>query len=122
MTDVSSELPVLPDEMVSRLTQVAGPDSIIVDRAGINEFKDKYWFAGDETYAASAVVQPASADQVQEIVQIANEFAVPVWPHRSCSPSARTKISARPSTCCGSSGSPGTWRACRRSTRPCVPP
>ena len=81
MTDVTTELPVLSDEVVSRLTEVVGAGSIIVDRAGINEFKDKYWFAGDETYAASAVVQPDSAEQVQEIVAIANEFGVPVWPH-----------------------------------------
>jgi 4-cresol dehydrogenase (hydroxylating) len=81
MTDVSTELPVLSDEVVSRLTQVVGAGSVIVDRVGINEFKDKYWFAGDETYAASAVVQPASTGQVQEIVRIAGEFGVPVWPH-----------------------------------------
>jgi 4-cresol dehydrogenase (hydroxylating) len=81
MTDVTTELPVLPDEVVSRLTEVVGAGSIIIDRAGINEFKDKYWFAGDETYAASAVVQPDSAEQVQQIMRIANEFGIPVWPH-----------------------------------------
>jgi len=81
MTDVTTELPVLSEEVVRRLTEVVGAGSVIVDRAGINEFKDKYWFAGDETYAASAVVQPDSAEQVQQIVAIANEFGVPVWPH-----------------------------------------
>ena len=81
MTDVAAELPVLPDAMVQRLIDVVGADSVIIDRPTINEFKDKYWFAGDETYAASAVVQPVSVEQIQEIVRIANEFGIPVWPH-----------------------------------------
>jgi 4-cresol dehydrogenase (hydroxylating) flavoprotein subunit len=81
MTDVAAELPVLPDAMVQRLIDVVGVDSVIIDRPTINEFKDKYWFPGDETYAASAVVQPVSVEQIQEIVRIANEFGIPVWPH-----------------------------------------
>jgi 4-cresol dehydrogenase (hydroxylating) len=67
--------------MVQRLTDVVGTDSIMIDRDAINEFKDKYWIPGDETYAASAVVQPVSTAQVQEIVKVANEFGIPVWPH-----------------------------------------
>lgn len=34
----------------------------------------------DEDYAMSAVLQPTSTEQVQEIVRICNEFRVPVWP------------------------------------------
>ena len=64
MTDVAAELPVLPDAMVQRLIDVVGVDSVIIDRPTINEFKDKYWFPGDETYAASAVVQPVSVEQI----------------------------------------------------------
>ncbi|GAB3618387.1 FAD-binding oxidoreductase [Okibacterium endophyticum] len=71
----------LPDDLIERLTAVVGQPGIETERARIDEFKDPFWIAGDDTYAASAVVQPTSTEQVQEIMRIANEFLVPVWPH-----------------------------------------
>ena len=75
------DLPTVPDAAVRRLRAIVGDDGVIVDRAGIDEFRDPYWIPGDDTYAASAVVQPTSTEQVQEIMRVANEFGVPVWPH-----------------------------------------
>ncbi|GAA4543995.1 FAD-binding oxidoreductase [Pseudonocardia xishanensis] len=72
---------VLPADLVAGLTEIVGPAGIELDRTGIDEFKDPYWIPGDETYAASAVVQPTDTEQVQRIMRLANEAGVPVWPH-----------------------------------------
>ncbi|MCX6501465.1 MAG: FAD-binding oxidoreductase [Microbacterium sp.] len=83
MTDAQTTLglPAIPDELVAALIDVVGRDGVHVDRARIDEFKDAYWIPGDETYAASAVVQPTTVEQVQDIVRLANRFEVPLWPH-----------------------------------------
>jgi len=71
----------LPPEFVARLTAVVGEDGIELERQAVDEFKDPYWIPGDETFAASAVVQPTSTEQVQAIMRLANEYGIPVWPH-----------------------------------------
>ncbi|WP_416979630.1 FAD-binding oxidoreductase [Streptomyces sp. T028] len=81
MTDATTHLPTLPDELVRELAAVVGDDSLHVERTKVDEFKDAYWIPGDETYAASAVVQPTSTAQVREIVRLAGRYGVPVWPH-----------------------------------------
>jgi 4-cresol dehydrogenase (hydroxylating) flavoprotein subunit len=75
------DLPTLSDAAVDALREAVGDDGVIIDRAGIDEFRDPYWVPGDDTYAASAVVQPTSTEQVQAIMRVANRFGVPVWPH-----------------------------------------
>ncbi|MCU1480999.1 MAG: hypothetical protein JWQ19_1785 [Subtercola sp.] len=81
MTIESPALPTLTDEVVELLAAVVGHDAVIVERSGVDEYKDPYWVPGDETYAAAAVVKPTSTEQVQEIMKIANRFEIPVWPH-----------------------------------------
>ncbi len=81
MREITVDLPTLSDEMVRRLVAVVGEDSVHVERPKVDEFKDEYWIPGDETYAAAAVVQPQSTEQVQEIVRIANRYEIPIWPH-----------------------------------------
>jgi 4-cresol dehydrogenase (hydroxylating) flavoprotein subunit len=43
------------------------------------EFRDPFWFRDWPQYDASAVVQPATQEEVQAIVRIANEQGVPLW-------------------------------------------
>ncbi|WP_426516811.1 FAD-binding oxidoreductase [Diaminobutyricibacter sp. McL0618] len=83
MTDTTVVDPALTlsESLIAQLTELLGPDGIEVDRPKVDEFKDPYWVPDDDTYAASAVVQPTSTEQVQEIMRLANEFLVPVWPH-----------------------------------------
>ncbi|MFJ8112025.1 FAD-binding oxidoreductase [Streptomyces sp. NPDC096132] len=81
MTDATLHLPTLPDELVRELVAVVGDDSLHIERTKVDEFKDSYWIPGDETYAASAVVQPVSTEQVREIVRLAGRHGIPVWPH-----------------------------------------
>jgi 4-cresol dehydrogenase (hydroxylating) flavoprotein subunit len=75
------ERPALPDAAVARLRAIVGEDAVIVDPAGVDEFRDPYWIPGDLTFAASAVVQPETVEHVREIMRVANELDVPVWPH-----------------------------------------
>jgi 4-cresol dehydrogenase (hydroxylating) len=73
--------PVISDDLVRELRDVVGDGALHVERAKVDEFKDAYWIPGDETYAASAVVQPASTEEVQAIMRIVNRHGVPLWPH-----------------------------------------
>lgn len=81
MNEITVDLPTIPEQMIDELAAVVGEDSIHIEREKVDEFKDPYGFPGDQTYAASAVVQPTSTEQVQEIMRIANRFEIPVWPH-----------------------------------------
>jgi 4-cresol dehydrogenase (hydroxylating) len=81
MHSIESLTTTLPEPAVERLREILGEDGVIVDRGGVDEFRDPYWVPGDETFAASAVVQPTTTEQVQAIMRVANEFDVPVWPH-----------------------------------------
>ena len=88
---VNSELPVPPtaadplpsisDELALKLTRVVGDEWVRVERSQIDQFKDPFWIPGDQTFAASAVVQPESVEQVQQILRLANKFGVPVAAH-----------------------------------------
>ena len=62
---------VLPTDLTAQALDAALDD--------IREFRDPYWFAGWDDYEASAVVQPASVDELQAIVRAANDHGVPLW-------------------------------------------
>ncbi|THG30095.1 FAD-binding oxidoreductase [Naasia lichenicola] len=79
--DVAVDLPGLTDRVLAQLQAAVGVEAVHVERTKVDEFKDDYWIPGDETYAAAAVVQPTSTEQVREIVRIANEHGIPLWPH-----------------------------------------
>ncbi|MGD9606756.1 MAG: FAD-binding oxidoreductase [Leucobacter sp.] len=81
MTQTAEALPQLPAGAEEKLRALLGDDRLVVDRPTVDEYKDPYWIPGDETYAASAVVLPSSTEEVQEIIRIAGEFDLPVWPH-----------------------------------------
>jgi 4-cresol dehydrogenase (hydroxylating) flavoprotein subunit len=74
-------LPTIPAGMLAELASLVGEEWVRTDRAAVDEFKDPFWIPGDETFAASAVVQPGSVPQVQEVMRIANRWGVPVSPH-----------------------------------------
>jgi len=74
-------LPAIPETVRRELAAVVGDEWVHIERSKVDEFKDAYWIPGDETYAASAVVQPEGTEQVREIMRIANRADIPVWPH-----------------------------------------
>jgi 4-cresol dehydrogenase (hydroxylating) flavoprotein subunit len=69
----------LSDEAVGRLEAALGADAVLTTPAQLAEFGDPFWIPGDDTYAASAVVMPSSVEEVQAVVAIANELALPLW-------------------------------------------
>jgi 4-cresol dehydrogenase (hydroxylating) len=77
----TSERPTLPDDAIEKLRAVVGDGWVVTDPVGVDEFRDPYWVPGDSTFAASAVVQPASVEELRDVLRVANEIDVPVWPH-----------------------------------------
>jgi 4-cresol dehydrogenase (hydroxylating) len=56
-----------------------GADGVLTADEELAEFRDPYWFPGWDDYEASAVVQPRSVEEIQEILRVANEHGVPLW-------------------------------------------
>jgi 4-cresol dehydrogenase (hydroxylating) len=71
--------PVLPDGLVARLRAALGAEWVWTEAEDMAEYRDPFWVPGDDTYAGAAVVAPASTEEVQAVVRIANEFGVPLW-------------------------------------------
>jgi 4-cresol dehydrogenase (hydroxylating) len=67
---------------LDRFAAVVGPEWLFSSEDDMDTYRDSYspfWGAEDERLAAAAVA-PANVDEVQEIVRIANEFKVPIYP------------------------------------------
>ncbi|TWH72723.1 FAD-binding oxidoreductase [Modestobacter roseus] len=76
-----ARIPTIPELVARELAEIVGEEWVRVERASVDEFKDPFWIPGDETYAASAVVQPGTVEEVQEVLRLANRHGVPVSPH-----------------------------------------
>ena len=76
-----AERPQLSAELIERLVAALDADRVVTDAAAVDEHKDPYYIPGDDSFLASAVVFPTCAEDVQEIIKLASEFEVPVWPH-----------------------------------------
>ena len=57
---------------------VVGTDHVLVGEDAA-EFRDPFWYRDWTQYNASAVVQPATLEEVQAIVRLADEQGVPLW-------------------------------------------
>ena len=78
MTALDPAVGSLPTELVSRLQELLGTEAVLLEDEQVQEFQDPYWIPGDSTYRGSAVVLPASTEQVQAVVRLANEYDVPL--------------------------------------------
>ncbi|MEY4502519.1 MAG: hypothetical protein RIS52_2409, partial [Pseudomonadota bacterium] len=56
-----------------------GADSVIADAPGIVEFRDPFAPPSGAWYEPGAVLLPASVEEVQTILRIANEHKTPLW-------------------------------------------
>ena len=54
---------------------------MIADNDELRAFRDPFAFATWDDYAASAALFPETVEEIQAIVRIANEHAVPLWTH-----------------------------------------
>ena len=79
MSSTLGGAPWVTAEVLDRLREVVGADEVYTEADDLVRYRDPFWVIGDDTYAGAAVVRPASTEQVQQIVRIANEFGVPVW-------------------------------------------
>ncbi|GGA64825.1 4-cresol dehydrogenase [Pseudoclavibacter endophyticus] len=69
----------LPGEVAQRFCDAIGAEHVHTDEAARDEYRDPYWHRDDRTYDSSAVLYPASTEEVQAIVRIAGEHGVPLW-------------------------------------------
>lgn len=82
------ELTLTPDgvtpeafrQAIARFEGVVGPENVLTGTDRLTPYYKTMMPVADEDFAMSAVLQPTSTEQVQEIVRICNEFRVPVWP------------------------------------------
>lgn len=66
------------ESVLDAFRAVVGADHVLTGEDAL-EFRDPYWYRDWPQYDASAVVQPATLDEVQAIVRLANEHRVPLW-------------------------------------------
>jgi 4-cresol dehydrogenase (hydroxylating) flavoprotein subunit len=62
-------------------TQALGVDRVLTADEALREFRDPFQFETWDQYTGSAVLQPTSVEEIQEIVRIANRHRVPLWTH-----------------------------------------
>ncbi len=70
------------DAAVQAMRKVVGDEWIYTSDEDIHLYRDAYspFYGEDEEYLPSGAVAPSSAEQVQEVVRIANTYKIPVWP------------------------------------------
>ncbi|MDX2377552.1 FAD-binding oxidoreductase [Microbacterium sp. LRZ72] len=78
--EITYTRPALPQTVVQSLIEALGADAVLTQSEEVDTYRDPYWLPGDDTYIASAVVEPTSTEQVQAVMRIANSARVPVWP------------------------------------------
>ena len=70
------------NQAVNRFIDAIGKENVYTDEESVNLYRDPYsplWDQKDER-VASAAVAPASVEEVQAVMRIANEFKVPMYP------------------------------------------
>ena len=67
---------------LDRFSRVVGTEWVFTSDEDVALYRDAYTplWSEDEEKVASAALAPDSAEQVQEIVRIANEFRIPLYP------------------------------------------
>jgi 4-cresol dehydrogenase (hydroxylating) len=68
------------DDALEALGLAIGSQKVSTDEPALAEFVDPFQFPGAAQNLPSAVVSPATTEDVQAIVKIANEFGIPLWP------------------------------------------
>ena len=82
MTTPPGVSPAVFDQALRRFGEVVGKDWLFTAPEDVDLYKDAYspWFGEERERVASAAVAPDSVEQVQAVMRIANELAIPVYP------------------------------------------
>jgi len=67
------------DAALQSFAGIVGHDALLTSADAMKEYGDPYAFAGDDAFVPSAVLLPASVEQVRAILAIANRHAVSLW-------------------------------------------
>lgn len=67
------------ENIADRFRAIVGTEGVLVEDADIREFSDPYASQKGKQPEPSIVVQPASVDEVQEVVKAAGELGVHLW-------------------------------------------
>jgi 4-cresol dehydrogenase (hydroxylating) len=67
------------DAVIAALQDAVGPEGVQIATDELAGFRDPYTFPAWEQPEPLAVVSPTDVEQVQRVVQIATEHAVPLW-------------------------------------------
>src|SRR3954447_12291681 len=62
-------------------TAALGADRVLTSDAELREFRDPFQHPTWDANAASAVVLPATVEEIQEVLRVANEHKVALWTH-----------------------------------------
>lgn len=66
--------------LIQKFGEIVGDEHILVEGEAYEDFKDPYWIDESEDFQPMFVVQPKNVDEVQEVVKLANELEVHIWP------------------------------------------
>ena len=68
------------DQALAAFARVVGREWVLASDEDRETYLDLYSPGRDDSHAASAAVAPASVEQVQALLKIANEYRIPLWP------------------------------------------
>ncbi|WP_193075986.1 FAD-binding oxidoreductase [Pseudomonas sp. FME51] len=68
-------------EALRRFTQIVGKEWVFTSEEDLHLYRDAYspYWGEEEERVASAAVAPASTEEVQDIVRIANQYKIPIY-------------------------------------------
>ena len=66
------------DAAIARMREAIGAENVHTDDAVVREYDDRFPVTDGDEFRGGAVVWPGSAEDVQAIVRIANEFVIPL--------------------------------------------
>ncbi len=64
----------------SAMRKIVGNEWVFVDETGLLPYNKKYVPDPDEKRAPAGAVCPASAEEVQALIKLANQYKLPLWP------------------------------------------
>ena len=65
---------------LAAFAEAIGAEKVSTDDEALAPFQDPYQVPGESTLVPSALVAPASVEDVLAVVRLANEYKVPLWP------------------------------------------